>query len=405
MAAPHLDIFSQQFIKTGEELCGDTLRIERLPDRTLLVLSDGLGSGVKANILSTLTSSILLTMLAADAPLDETVQTVIGTLPVCQVRKLAYATFTVVRIDHASGRFDVTNFDNPRVVWLKNAKLQIPKRQPRSILGREVFTFQGTLETNDFLAIFSDGVLHAGLGTTMNLGWGWENVARYIEEAASIQTPMCVGRNGEPDTSSHRPVHARDIVQRVMRRVWELYGGRMGDDCSLIGLLAREHRTLTILTGPPLDRSDDERAVARFLAMPGRHAVCGGTTGNIVARYLNETPEVVISSMRSDIPPIARLRNVELVTEGMLTMNRATELLGATLENPRHPLPDDDNGATLLARELLQADTVNLLVGRRINDVYQNPNLPPNLSLRRNLINELATLLRSAGKQVNIENL
>ncbi len=177
-----LDIFPQQFIKTGEELCGDTVRIEQAGDRTILVLSDGLGSGVKANILSTMTAGILLTMLSADAPLDETIRTVIGTLPVCQVRKLAYATFLVVRINNGTGEFDVVNFDNPRIVWLKKGQLQIPQRCPRDVLGKTVYTFTGCLEEGDFLAALSDGVVHAGLGKVMKLGWGWENVDRYIEE-------------------------------------------------------------------------------------------------------------------------------------------------------------------------------------------------------------------------------
>lgn len=381
----HLDIFPLQFNKTGEELCGDTIRLQSTHDRTILVLSDGLGSGVKANILSTMTAAILLTMLSADAPLDETVGTVIGTLPVCQVRKLAYATFTVVKINNLTGDLEVVNFDNPRIVWLKNRKLIVPPRQMRQILDRQVFTFTGKLEENDFLGIFSDGILHAGLGQTLNLGWGWESVARYIEQSAQ-----------------HEHSSSRSLVQHVMQRVLQLYGDHIGDDCSFVGILARHRRTLVILTGPPLDRTNDEEAVDRFFSIPGRHIICGGTTGNIVGRYLDQTPEVLLSSMRPDIPPVGRLREVDLVTEGILTMNKAADLLRDALAT--NTLPDDPNGAVLLAREMLHADTVHFLVGRRINDFYQNPDLPPNLSLRRNMVNELMALLRSAGKQVNFES-
>ena len=381
----HLDIFPLQFNKTGEELCGDTIRIQRAADKTLVVLSDGLGSGVKANILSTMTAGILLTMLMADAPLDETVRTVIGTLPVCQVRHLAYATFTVVRIQNATGEFDVANFDNPRIVWIKGRKLQLPLRASNNVHGRDVFTFRGTLEPGDFLGIFSDGMVHAGMGKTMNLGWGWESVARYIEESAQHYCP-----------------DARSLVQRVMQNATRLYGEHFGDDTSMIGVLTREHRRLSVFTGPPLNRDEDENISRKFLNMPGRHVVCGGTTGNIIGRHLDETPEVVLSSMRPEIPPYGRLREVNLVTEGILTMNKALELVESV--GSVQSLPDDENAAVLLARELLQADSIHFIVGQRINDFYQNPDLPKNLSLRRGLVNELVAHLRAIGKEVELEN-
>lgn len=381
---PFLDIFQQQFNKAGEELCGDTVRIGRTATHTILVLSDGLGSGVKANILSTMTAAILLTMLSADAPLDETVRTVIGTLPVCQVRKLAYATFTVVRIDNATGYFRVVNFDNPRIVWIKGHALQTPSRQFQQVLDHQVAVFDGTLEEGDFLGILSDGILHAGLGATMNLGWGWDNVASYLEQSLA-----------------HYAGNSRGVVQRVMAKVQQLYSGKIGDDCTLIGLLTRQKRRVTVFTGPPLDRTIDETIVSYFLSLPGRHVVCGGTTGNIVARLLDETPAVVIESIRPDVPPIAELREIDLMTEGMLTLNKTTEILRSTT----HPdgVPEDKNGAALLARELLNADSIRFIAGQKINDFYQNPTLPVNLSLRKNLVNEMARLLKDAGKEVVVE--
>lgn len=379
-----LDIFVQQLNKSGEQLCGDTVQIARDDSRTIVVLSDGLGSGVKANILSTLTARILVEMLRADASLDETVKTVIGTLPVCKVRQLAYATFTAAAIDSSTGQCHIVNFDNPPTLWLRRGRSSALDRQARDVLGRKVWVIDTTLHDDDFLGIISDGVLHAGVGKTMNMQWNWNAVARYSE-----------------DSLRHYGGDSRSVVRRVMGKVSELYAGDVGDDASFVGILVRPQRTVVLFTGPPLDPGTDERVVKRFLDLGGRHVVCGGTTGNIVARYLDEEPELVLRSMRRDVPPIARMREVDLLTEGILTMRKALEHLRRAVAG--HPLPQDDSGDALLALELMQADRVHLMLGQKINEYYQNPALPADLSLRGKLVEDMVGVLRAAGKQVIIE--
>lgn len=379
------DIYTSSLNKQGEELCGDKVKFSK-GDRTIaIVLSDGLGSGVKANILSSLTTEILIGMLNANVPLEEIIRTVIGTLPICQVRKIAYSTFTIIQINSETGQFKVINFDNPPVFYYQKGRLIKLETQTERVLGKKIQFSEGILERGDFLGAVSDGVLYAGLGTTMNFGWGWDNVAQFIEKLFIAEARK-----------------ARNIVQKTIAQTHQLYGGEMGDDTTFVGVYVRQRNPLTIFTGPPLDKSKDADYVQRLLDATGRKAICGGTTGNIVARHLGTTVEMDIATMRRDLPPIGKLHGVDLITEGILTISKAIDLLRKS-QCDESRLPSDPNGAVLLAREILEADSVFFLVGQQINEFYQNPLLPKNISIRRNLIEELVDLLRRHQREVQIE--
>lgn len=380
-----IDIHSASLNKRGEELCGDKVKYLKTGTKTTVVLSDGLGSGVKANILATLTTEILITMLNADVPLEEVLKTVIATLPICQVRKIAYSTFTILWVDSRTNQFKVINFDNPPPVFCHQGRVNPLAMQVQEILGRKIQSAEGWLERGDFLGAISDGVLYAGMGMTMNFGWGWDNIAQYVEG-------VLVGK-------SHT---ARTIVKDVIDHTFELYQGVVGDDATFVGLYIRQRHPLMIFTGPPLAEAQDEQYVNQLLDFEGRKVVCGGTTGNIVASYLGEIVEMDLSTMRPDLPPIGMLSCVDLVTEGILTLSKATEYI-------RHCHCDlgrlrfDNNGAYLLAREILQADAIHFLVGQSINEFYQNPLLPKNISIRRSLIEELVAVLRHFQKEVTVD--
>lgn len=380
-----LDIHTVSLNRQGEELCGDAVKIRKLPEKTIIVLSDGLGSGVKANILATLTTEIILTMLREDIPLTDVVETVIGTLPICQERKIAYATFTFVEICHADGHFRVINFDNPPVFLIKNGKLQRPERQEVTISGKKIAIKEGHLERGDFLGLCSDGVPYAGLGTTMNLGWGWDNIALTLE-----------------DTLSRQVYAAHTVVNRVISRARQLYEDEIGDDATFVGVYVRPKNSVMVFTGPPLDESHDYIYVDKLLDFEGRKVVCGGTTGNIVAGITHQELKTQISTMTADIPPIGRLKDVDLVTEGIITMARTLENLKAC-QGDLSRLPAGYDGAYLLTKELLLADSVHFLVGQKVNPFYQNPLLPRNISIRRTLVDEIGKELSALHKDVQVE--
>ncbi len=379
------DISYYSLNKHKEELCGDQVKFTKGDKKSTIVLSDGLGSGVKANILATLTTEMLITMLTADLPLKEVIETIAGTLPTCQVRKIAYATFTIITINHHNNKFKVINFDNPPILLFKKGMIVKLEQKTEVILSKKINYYEGFLERGDFLGAISDGILYAGLGHTMNFGWGWENIAKFMETIFLTKA-----------------TNSRDIIEQVIKETKKLYCNHIGDDATFVGVYVRKPKPLMIFTGPPLDPSKDEDYAEQLLSFPGRKIICGGTTGNIVANYMAETIEMEIETMSKELPPIGKLNEVDLVTEGILTISKAKELLKqCQFEITR--LPTIRNGAVLLAREILEADSIYFLVGQQINEFYQNPLLPKNISIRRSLIEELIQLLRDNQKNVMIE--
>ncbi len=379
------DIFPQSLNHAGEELCGDEVKILRTRDKSIVVLSDGLGSGVKANILARLTTSIIVTMLRENAPIKDVIETVVGTLPICRVRQIAYSTFLIVEIEHATGHFKVINCDSPDVFFLQgDAVIEVEQRR-ETIQGKELRFSEGRLAHGDFLAAASDGVIHAGVGITLNFRWGRKEIGKHLEQARPS-----------------RAASAEVLVRDVMKRTATLCAGQPGDDATFAGILARKARRLMVFTGPPLDPKQDERLADRLASFTGRKIVCGGTTAAIIGEHLGEIVRPDSNSARGDIPPMASIDGIDLVTEGMLTMARTLQLLQTSHGHIRS-LPVERNGAVLLARELLQADSIHFLVGQQVNPYYQNPLLPRNISIRRNLVEQIAALLQSYQRSIEIE--
>jgi len=380
-----LDISELSLKKHGESVCGDQVRTARTPDKTIVVLSDGLGSGVKASILATLTTEIIIRMLKADVGLADVVETVVGTLPVCRVRKIAYSTFVVMEILHADHSYKIVNFDSPETMFFRRDRLIRPERRTTRIHDKDIFVSQGCLEQGDFICLISDGILHAGLGVKMNFGWGWDNVAEHVEQRLT-----------------DRPQCAWEVTRNVLAQTHSLYGGKPGDDASIVGILVRRRNRLVIFTGPPLERATESAIVERFLESQGRKVVCGGTTGNIVARHVGGEVQVDMKTVTPEVPPIGELPRVDLLTEGIITMSKMLELLEICDFNAA-ALPSRRDGAVLLAREILNADVIHFIVGQSINEFYQNPDLSKHISIRKNLIREIVFALNQHGKEVTVE--
>jgi hypothetical protein len=382
---PFLDIHYQSVNKYGEELCGDQGQVATTPNSSIFIVSDGLGSGVKASILATLTAEILRTMLRQGAQLRDVIDTVIRTLPVDRERRIAYATFTVLTVQNDTLDFEVINFDNPPPIFLRKGKVEPLPMKTEKILGKKITTSHGRLDLGDFIGLMSDGIHYAGLGMSTKFGWGWDNIGAHLEVIFS------------------RPVYSvHSVVNNVVTTARRLYDWMPGDDATFLGVYVRPRNDLMVLTGPPLDNVFDYLYVNRILDFPGRKVICGGTTANIVADFLQTKVETVMDSMTATVPAYGKLHGIDLVTEGILTLAAAMDLLNES-EGDLQKLTPAHNGAYFLVREFFLADKISFLVGQSINPFYQNPLLPKNISIRRHLIESLADILMRFHKTVEIE--
>ncbi|MBR2223611.1 MAG: SpoIIE family protein phosphatase [Christensenellaceae bacterium] len=371
----------------GEELCGDHVDVaQENEDSTVIVLADGLGSGVKASILSTLTSKIISTMMAAGLAIEDCVSTIATTLPVCQDRGVAYSTFTIIHLLNNEVA-EIIQYDNPHVIFLRNGKNYDYPKTEMNIGGKKIYKTVVKLEEDDIFVAMSDGCPHAGLGTRYNFGWKREDIAEFMEVIAA------------------GGYTAKNMSTMLVDECDKLYGGKPGDDTTACVVRIRKREPMNILFGPPSNRDDANRMMALFFSKEGKHIVCGGTTSSIAAKYLGKPLRASLNFESSDVPPTAELEGVDLVTEGVITMNKviryAKDYLGENQLYEEWNFKRD--GASLIARLLFEEATdINFYVGRAINPAHQNPDLPINFSIKMNLVEELSDCLNKMGKRIKL---
>ena len=371
----------------GEELCGDHVDVvEDSENSTVIVLADGLGSGVKASILSTLTSRIISTMMSAGLPIEECVSTIAGTLPACSVRGVAYSTFTIIHIKN-NETAEIIQYDNPHVIAYRNFNIFDYPKTELNIDGKKIYKSTIKLQEDDVFIAMSDGCPHAGLGGRYNFGWKREDIAEYM------QVLVCGGYT------------AKNLSTMLVDECDKLYGHEPGDDTTACVVRIRKREPMNILFGPPSNRDDCNRMMSLFFSKEGKHIVCGGTTSSIAAKFLGKPLKASLNFERSDIPPTAEIEGVDLVTEGVITMNRvieyAKDYLGTNEKYEQWNFQRD--GASLISRLLFEEATdINFYVGRAVNPAHQNPELPINFNIKMNLVEELSSCLKKMGKRIKV---
>ncbi len=371
----------------GEELCGDHVDIvEPSDDSTVIVLSDGLGSGVKASILSTLTSKIISTMLAEGLSLEECVETIAATLPVCSVRGVAYSTFTIIHLKN-NQTAEIIQYDNPHVIIIRDEMNWDYPKTEMNIGGKKIFKSLVSLKENDIFVAMSDGCPHAGIGMLYNFGWKREDIIEFVE------TLVPAGYT------------AKTLSTMLVDECDKLYGHKPGDDATACVVKIRKRVPMNMLFGPPSNRDDADRMMSLFFSKEGKHIICGGTTSSIAAKFLRKPLRPSLNFEQSDIPPIAELEGVDLVTEGVITINKVVEYANDYLGENKHyeHWSFKKDGASLICRLLFEEATdINFYVGRAINPAHQNPDLPINFNIKMNLVEELSKALRKMGKKIKV---
>ena len=374
-----IEIGSHQEHKASESCFGDAIVSEKLPEeqRIISVLSDGLGSGVKANILSSMTTRMALKFVESDLDLVRSAEVMMQALPVCQIRKISYATFSIVDAT-LEGKTRIYEMDNPPCFIVRNFAQYHPAHHEitsENWKDRVINVYQFSAEEEDRIIIMSDGVTQAGLGNPKYpLGWQREGVWKFIEN----------------QIRRHPHISAKELAEAIVHEALSKEPDeKAGDDISCTVVYFRRPRKLLLLSGPPFDEEKDHEIAEMIDYYDGKTAICGGTTANIIERELCLKCEMDKTTFDPNIPMASIMPGIDLVTEGILTLTEAYRMLKEGIDETK------DNAATRLVKLLLDSDKIDFVIGTKINEAHQDHNLPMELDIRRNIVKKIFRILQS----------
>jgi len=387
----YIEVNSQQKNHYGERICGDVFlyKYVKEEERVIAVLSDGMGHGVKANILATLTATMALNFTQEHKEVDRIADIIMNTLPVCSDRKISYSTFTIIDIEN-SGLVTILEYDNPLTVILRGKRIFDPswkmvvlKKGKHS--GKVLKTCTFIPEKEDRIIFCSDGVSQSGMGSEqLPFGWERDNIASY---AASL-------------VSSEASISAVMLAGKIVTMAHKNDSYKARDDISCATIYFREPRKLLICTGPPYEKEKDNVLSSKIEKYKGKVILCGGTTADIVARELNRTIIDELIFEDPELPPESFLEGIDLVTEGILTLQKVNEILKKYNNSVRLGKGPADK----IVRLIMESDEIHFIIGTRINIAHQDPNLPVELEIRRTVVKRIARLLEEKWlKKVNFE--
>ena len=375
-----IEVDCQQKNHEGERICGDVFLSGKVKEEGLiiLVLSDGMGHGVKASVLATLTATMALNFSKEHKEPEKTAEIIMNTLPECSERKMSYATFTIVELD-SEGNIKILEYDNPESIVVRNRAIlplerKTIKLESEKNCGKKlrVCSFQG--KKGDRIIFTSDGVAQSGLGTPrFPFGWGNDNVGRFVIDMIK----------------RYPHISARQLATRVINMAFRNDGFSSKDDTSCGVVYLREPRELLISTGPPYEKENDVKLARRVKDFQGKKIVMGATTGDILARELKLKVQDGQEFIDPDLPPLSYLEGIDLFTEGILTLRKVEDIFikyNNTTKLGRGP-------ADQIVKLIMECDEIKFLVGTRINIAHQDPNMQIDLEIRRTVVKRIAYLL------------
>ncbi|MFO7878483.1 MAG: SpoIIE family protein phosphatase [Bacteroidota bacterium] len=387
----YIEVESHQVNHHGERICGDVFLKRRIKEdnRVIAVLSDGMGHGVKANMLATLTSTMAMNFTIEHRNPERIAETIMNTLPVCSERQLSYATFSIVDVEY-EGKVHILEYDNPHCILIRDNQ-HLPLNWQEIVMGSEKHkgkklrycSFFPKME--DRIIFMSDGITQSGLGSDRYpFGWGQENVQNYV-----VNTLQSTPR-----------ISADKLAEKIVNKAVQNDGYRSKDDTSCASVYFREPRKLLIVTGPPMDETKDKELAENVKNYPGKKVLAGGTTTDIISRELDIEVEDGFEFTDNELPPVSFMEGIDLVTEGILTLNKVNRLLREVNRSA-----DLGKGpADEMMKLILDSDQIDFIVGTRINEAHQDPNVPVDLDIRRTAVNRIASILEEKYlKQVSIK--
>lgn len=365
--------------KAGNIVCGDSFMSQRLQDedRIISVLSDGLGSGIKASVLSTMTVTMAMNYTAMNESILQTALSIINTLPQDLVRKISYSTFCILDID-CFGNTKVIEYESPAVYLFRRGEtVEIQKKkipvEREDLENTFLWVSEFKLEKEDRLVCFSDGVSQSGMGSS-DMPFGWDQKVEDFIAGLLIRNPE---------------ISAKEMAQKIVIRAERNDHYRLLDDCSCCVVYRRTPRNLLICTGPPYDEKKDRYLAEKVRDFKGKKVLCGGTTATIISRELQLPLNVSMEIIDKELPPLSYMEGVDLITEGILTLSKVERLLSSGI-------PEKSQGpANDLVSLLQNSDKITFIVGTRINVAHQDPNLPVELEIRRNVVKKIKYLLET----------
>jgi len=375
-----LEVDHHHISKHGYLSCGDSFYSIKSDDGIICVLADGLGSGIKASVLSTLTTTMAASFMSSKIDIKHAAEIILETLPVCSYRQIGYSTFTIIEASY-TGDLRVIEHDNPPFALVRNGKVVPIQKQEipiKTFRRSHLYYSELTLQPGDRVVYYSDGVTQSGMGLPhLPLGWLESGVERFVEKILQ-ENPL---------------LSASDIAKRVTRKARELDGNKPADDISCAALYLRNPRRTILVTGPPYKMEHDPIMAELIEGFNGKKIISGGTTASIISRELNRPLKVNLKEInsRSEIPPTAEMAGIDLVTEGTITLSRCLR----ALEDGDNPDTMPDNAVKRMLTILLESDIIEFVIGTKINEAHQDPALPKDLEIRRNLMKKFSEVLET----------
>ena len=379
----HAEVGYYQVNHEGEKICGDVFLFKRIPEenRILCVLSDGMGHGVRANVLATLTATISLNFSIEHKDANALAGIIMKALPVCSERKISYATYTIIDISIEDGSVSILEYDNPQTLILRGNRVLHPEWthvkykgdvKDKRVMDLKKCSFIPQIE--DRILFCSDGIIQSGLGEGMTMGWDRNDFIRFVRTI--IETMPTIS--------------AADLAERVVRRAVANDLFKPKDDLTCSVVYFRLPRKAILCTGPPFNPEKDNEFANILKNFDGKKIISGATTTEIISRELGRS---VTNEERLDpsLPPGSKMMGIDLVTEGVLTLSKATHLLNHF--QPNANIKFGKGPADQICKILIDTDEIFILVGTKINETHHDPDMQIELELRKHLIQRLSKVL------------